>query len=173
MDKRWITMSVCILLIVVSLIVSSRIDLTGRDNLYTYAEAWFHHHPGLTMNFATADEYYNLTFNDTTALNGFTWDGMGNLTCNVAGLYSVDFMACGSGQNNHVYHLGVGINWVVQENVVAHKKMAAGGDITVMAGTGFLRLSSGDVVSLMIRDFGGTGTGLYVHSNLNLIRIGD
>ena len=144
-------------------------NFTGK---MVYAEAWFHDNAGDTITFA-ADRWYNLSFNESTYLNGFTWDGLGNLTCLVSGLYKVSFIACGSGQNNHIYHLAVGLNGEVQVSTSAHKKMAAGDDETDMGGSGFIRLTAGDYVSLMIRDHGGSGAGLYIHSNLNLVRIGD
>ena len=172
-NKCWIIMGVSILLLLSVYIVSSRIDLTGRDNLYTYVEVTWHYHPGLEMNFDVADKYYNLTFNVSLSSGAFTWDGDGNLTCHVAGTYLANFMACGSGQNNHEYQLGIGVNGIVQAKTVAHKKMAAGGDVTVMSGTSIISLNATDVVSLKIRDRGGTGTGLYVHANFNLVRLDD
>jgi len=167
---------ICVLAIFATTSIAvGMIDLTNsyesQPNPY-YAEAWFHDHDGITLTFVS-DVWYNLTYNESTNLNGFTWDGDGNLTCLVSGLYKVAFTACGSGQNNHIYQLAVGLNGVVQVSTSAHKKMAAGGDETDMGSSGFIRLVVGDYVSLMIRDHGGSGTGLYIHSNLNLVRIGD
>lgn len=144
-------------------------NITGNVH---HGEAYFHNHDGDTLTFVS-DIWYNLSFNASKNLNGFTWDGLGNLTCLVSGLYDVGFVACGSGQNNHIYNLAVGINGIVDVNVSAHKKMAAGGDETDMGGSGFIQLTAGDYVSLMIRDHGGSGTGKYIHSNLNLVRIGN
>jgi len=150
-------------------------DLTVTGNIIGnihYAEAWYHNHPGATITFGVQDQFYNLSFNDTV-LNGFTCVDNQNLTCVVAGLYIVNFQASGSGQNNHEYICCVGINDVCQNNTSVHKKLNSGGDIVIMSGTGFVQLSVDDKVTLMMKDWKGTGTGTYHASNLNLVRIGD
>jgi len=144
-------------------------NITGN---YFCAEAYFHYHTGRIMTFVN-DVYYNLTFNATTYMNGFTYDGDANLTCTMPGRYAANFQASGSGQNNKIYYLSVGINGVEQIATAVHKKLTAGGDILTMTGTGFLNLTNGDVVSLMIREVSGGGAGVYYGSNLNLVRIGD
>jgi len=152
--------------------ITGDLNVTGNiiGNIH-YAEAWYHNHPGVTITFGVQDYFYNLSFNDTV-LNGFTCVDDENLTCVVAGLYLVNFQASGSGQNNHEYICCVGINGVCQNNTSVHKKLNSGGDIVIMAGTGFVQLSVGDKVTLMIKDWKGTGTGTYHTSNLNLVRIG-
>ena len=151
-------------------------NLTVTDNItgnIHYAEAYFHDHNGVSIDF-TQDYRYNLTYNATEEANGFTFDGDGNLTCLKAGLYSVNFQASGDGQNNHEYYLGVAVNHEIVDKTEVHKKMAAGGDVTTMVGTGFIRLALNDIVSLQIYDISaGGGISTYFASNLNLIRIGD
>ena len=51
--------------------------------------------------------------------------------------------------------------------------MTAGGDIVTMTGNCLLSLSIDDKIRLATADIGGTGTGNYYSSNLNLIRIGN
>lgn len=150
-------------------------DLIVTENItgnFFYAEAYNHYHPGVAINFVQ-DVYYNLTFNASDDLNGFTFDGDCNLTCNKPGLYSVNFQASGDGVNNHQYYLSVGINGISQNKTEVHKKITAGGDILTMSGTGLIRLANNDYVSLMIVDVTGNGAGNYYGSNLNLVRIGD
>ena len=50
--------------------------------------------------------------------------------------------------------------------------MTAGGDIVTMTGSCIISLESGDNVGLRTADIGGTGTGNYYSSNINLVRIG-
>ena len=106
-------------------------------------------------------------------LNGFTTDGTTRLTAQVAGLYRVNYMGIGDGQNNHKYVTTVRINNVAQNCTESHKKMTAGGDIVTMTGSGFIQLNVNDNVTLTTYDDGDTGLGTYYGMNLNLVRIGD
>jgi len=156
-----------------NLTVGVDLNVTGNIVGNSYCvEAYFHYHTGTTITFVQ-DVLYNLTFNATSFMNGFTYDGEANLTCAMPGRYAVNFHADGSGQNNHVYYLSIGINGFIQHNTAVHKKLNSGGDVIVMAGTGFVNLTNGDVVSLMVRDITGGGAGTYYAANLNLVRIGD
>jgi len=137
-----------------------------------YAEAFYHNHTPTELNFATDGVYYNLTFSNVT-LNGFSNYSDKELTCDIKGLYAVNYMASGDGQNNHDYYTTMGINGIPQLNLESHKKMSAGGDILTMGGTGFVRLEKGENITLMTADIGATGTGNYYSMNLNLVRIGN
>jgi len=143
-------------------------NFTGNQ---IYAEAWYHNHTATEMTFADGVNY-SLYFNNYT-LNGFEQEGIYNLSTQVAGLYSVNYIASGDGQNNHDYYTSVFVEEDNRINCDSHKKMTAGGDIVTMSGTCFIRLEVDDSVSLRVMDEGGTGTGNYYSSNLNLVRIGD
>ena len=138
---------------------------------FYHAEGYYHNHEGTPLDF-DAEAYYYTLFFDGTHLYGFTCTDNQNLTCTVSGTYLVNFQACGSGQNNHEYVLGVAINGEVDYNTEVHKKMSAGGDVTPMSGTGIITLTKGDKVTLKITDASGVGEGYYIGSNLNLVYIG-
>ena len=147
-------------------------NITGNIH---YAEAWYHNHTGEVLSFATQYYYYNVSLDHFDMLNGFE-AGTDKLICKKEGLYDASYHMIGSGQNNHRYVTIIGLNG---QNSTAtlktedHKKMTAGGDLTGMDGQGLLRLSVNDEISLMVKDEGGTGAGVYVGASITLIRIGD
>jgi len=144
--------------------------VTGEFNAGVfYAQAYYKNKSGVTMDFV-AGEYYNLTFSNYD-LKGFTCSDNENLTCNVAGIYLTNYYAVGSGQNNHDYVLVVRVNGVHKLATSIRKKAAAGGDIMTMSGTGIITLSSGDKVTLSVRDYEDSGEGTYYGSDINLVRI--
>jgi len=148
------------------------IDGNYTGNSY-YGEMWYHNHTATELNFAIDGTFYNLTF-DNSDVNGFYFNDTGDyLEALVSGKYKVCYMASGDGQNNHVYFTTVLINGADQDRLESHKKMTAGGDIVTMTGCSFLDISIGDEIKLATADIGGTGTGNYYSSNVNLIRIGD
>jgi len=148
-------------------------NFTGNQ---IYGEMYYHNHTATEINFATQYENYTMWFDEADELNGFsheTESGLGsNLTAQVSGLYSADWFAIGDGQNNHIYVGSIFINGVSEEKCKDHKKMSAGGDITTLDASCFIRLSVGDVVDLKVSDWSGTGTSNYYGGNLNLVRIG-
>jgi len=158
--------------------IAGNLDVT--DNItgnQIYGGMWYHNHTATSLNFAADGTFYTLFMTSATHLNGFTFQGgfnqASNLTAQVAGLYQVTYMAAGDGQNNHKYYTSIFINGVNKDNCEYHHKMAAGGDIITQTGTCLVRVAINDVVDVRTADIGGTGTGNYYSSNLNLIRIGD
>jgi len=152
-------------------------NITGNmtTNQY-YGEMWYHNHTGTTLTFE--DTVWNpLYFTNADMLNGFTFTGgfmeSSNLTAQVGGRYKADYRLSGSGQNNHIYHSIIMINGIEQEKCGDHKKMAAGGDLIPMGHSCFIDLNVGDTIAVAVRDYGGSGTGDYYSSNINLVRIGD
>lgn len=135
----------------------------------TYGEMWYHNHSASSVNFATQYKFYNMSM-EHHKMNGFYNSSANTLNVLFTGEYAVDYHAIGSGQNNHEYVAGVGVNGEILNKTATHKKMAAGGDYVTMSGTGIINLTAGDVVTLMVADFSGTGTGNYLGSNLNLIK---
>ena len=155
-------------------IVNSPFGYDTEDTLEKYyGEMWYHNHTATPLNFVVSNLFYNLTFSESD-VNGFTFNNAGDyLKTLVAGKYLANYMASGSGQNNHVYYTAIFVNGVNQNSSESHKKMTAGGDIVTMTGSGFIDLNVGDRVKLATADIGGTGVGNYYSSNLNLVRIAD
>ena len=94
-----------------------------------------------------------------------------NVTVNNSGVYQINFNSVGSGQNNHEYVLTVAVDGVCQQSMSVKHKLAAGGDHTIMAGSGICYIAGGSNVTLKVKDTSGNGAGVYYHSNLNMHRI--
>ena len=143
-----------------------------------YGGMWYSNYTATELNFAVAGTFYQLYFINSTHLNGFTAEGLepggaSNLTAQFSGVYQVNYMAIGDGQNNHEYHTSVFINGVNQLNCDTQHKLAAGGDVLTQTGVCLIDLEVGDKVSLRTADIGSTGTGNYYGGNLDLVRIGN
>jgi len=156
---------------------AEHINITGNfTGNQIYGGMWYHNHTGTELNFAVDGQYYPLFFVNATNLNGFTFTGGFNvnssLTAQVSGLYKVNYMSIGDGQNNHKYYTNVFIGETEQYNCGNHHKMAAGGDVITQSGSCLINIIAGDVISLRTTDEGSTGTGNYFGGNINLIRIG-
>jgi hypothetical protein len=150
-------------------------NITGNG---IYGGMWYHNNTLTEIDFASDGVYYTLFMMNATNLNGFGAEGIGfglnsNLTAQYAGTYQVSYMATGSGQNNHLYRSSIFVNGVNQELCGNSHKMTAGGDIITQSGICMISLAIGDKVSIRTADIGGTGTGNYYSSNLNLFRVGD
>jgi len=150
-------------------------NFTGNQ---IYGGMWYHNHTATTRSFASADTWYPLYFTDATDLNGFTSEGIAvggvsNLTAQVAGVYRVDYMGIGSGQNNHIYLTNIMVNGIEKPKCGNHHKMAAGGDVITQSGNCIITLAVGDDVGISTQDMGGTSNGEYYGGNLNVVRIGD
>ena len=122
------------------------------------------------------DVWNNVTAFDQTYsgqfLNGFSYS-TSILTANVNGLYKADYSITFSGTANNKYHAAIGVNNIQQLNTETHDKISVATDILSSSGTGFVQLSDGDKVTLMMmnEDSGGDATVFSV--NVNLVRIGD
>ena len=150
--------------------VTNNLNVNGNitGNFYS-AEMWYYNHTPTQLNFAVDGVYYNLNFDESDTY-GFTFnDAEDALIVNYSGHYKACYMASGDGQNNHVYYTTIKINNVNQDPCESHKKMTAGGDIVSMNGCCILNLSVGDKLNIGTADVGGTGTGNYYSSNLNLV----
>ena len=148
-------------------------NFTGNQ---IHGEMWYHNHTATQINFAVQYANYTMWLDNAEELNGFsheTASGVGsNLTAQVGGLYSANWLAGGDGQNNHIYVGSIFVNGIAEDKCEDHKKMSAGEDITSLDGSCHIRLSTGDVLTIEISDWSGTGTGNYYFGNLNLVRIG-
>lgn len=172
-DKRWITMSICIILILLSLIGSSRIDLTGRGGASVCGEIYIFGNEAETV-IHTQSRYHNVTVGVTMGeCSMFSFDGSGNLTVSVAGMYDVSLTGTFHGTNNKEYHLALGVNAVRSVKVHHRIKMAATGDDVSLAASGFVRLVVGDRVNIMVENVDGINNLILHDANLNLIWIGD
>ena len=127
---------------------------------------------GVTIPFDVQNLYYNISLGNFTKMNGFTNNSY-YMTAQVAGNYLVNYMAIGSGQNNHEYHTAVFVDDVVQEFTTSKKKMSAGGDEVTMAGTGIISLNKNSNVTIRTKDTTGTGDGTFYGATLVLNRVGD
>jgi len=161
-----------------SMFIDGDLDVTGNiTGNQIYGGMFYHNHTATQLNFAVDGQFYQLFMPNATHINGFSHEDDSltgsNLTAQVTGLYQASYMASGDGQNNHEYYTSVFVNEVNQDNCEYHHKMASGGDIITQNGVCFIAVSVGDKISLRTADIGGTGTGNYYSSNLNLVRIGD
>ena len=162
------------------LTVLGNIDIGGNINVTgnvtgnrIRGEMSYHNHTATPLDFASDGVYYNLSF-DSSLVNGFTFNNSEDyLEPLYSGIYLTNYMASGSGQNNHIYYTDITVNGVVVDKCESHKKMSAGGDIVTMYGSCHIELSAGDKVKLVTADIGGTGIGNFYSANLNLVRIGD
>jgi len=150
-------------------------NITGNQ---IYGGIHYHNHTGTLLTFGTANRYYYFFMDNADFLNGFTANNIGqgknsSLTAQFAGVYQAVYSAVGDGENNDIYIVGVFVNETQIESCDSHKKLEAGGDILTMNGNCFIKLNVGDNVSLRIENDGGTGTGNYYGSNLNLVRVGN
>jgi len=149
-------------------------NFTGNQ---IYGGMWYHNHTATQLNFAVDGTYYNMFMSNATHLNGFSYQGgfnqLSNLTAQIGGVYKVDYMSSGDGQNNHAYYTSVFINGVNQDNCESHHKMSAGGDIITQSGNCFIELDVSDVVEVKTANIGHSGTGNYYSANLNVVRMGD
>lgn len=138
-----------------------------------YAEVYFRNQSGVTIIFSSANKFYNMTFYHATKINGFTNISNTTLRVDVAGRYLVNYVAIGSGINNHEYVTSVGINGNPQQSTTTRKRMTAGDDITPMNGNGIIDLAADDLVTLMIKDYDSTSEGTQYGMTLTLLRIGN
>ena len=160
------------------LVVEEDLNVVGNfTGNQIYGGMFYHNHTATILTFTTQDVWYPLFFTNGTHLNGFSYVGgfgvSSNLTAQVGGLYSVSYMAIGSGENNEIYLTNILVNGVEENQCGSHKKMSAGGDVITMTGTCFVELSVGDDIALATMNMGNTGDGEYYGGNLNLIRVGD
>ena len=154
-------------------------NITGN---YYYGEMWMYNLTGyVTTAIGTQNVWYNITgFNSTNVetgqeLNGFIYDNANeHLTASINGKYKVSYsVSTGNVGNNEEYIFGIAINGVIQNNTLTHRKIGVGGDVGNTAGTGFIDLSSGDYIQLIVQDKTGTANLLVQSSNINLVRIGN
>jgi len=160
------------------LIVEGDLDVTGNiTGNNHYGGMWYHNHTGTSLNFAVDGTFYQHFFVNSTHNNGFNFEGgfgiPSNLTVQVSGMYQINYMVSGDGQNNHAYFTSVYVNEINKDNCENHHKMSAGGDVITQSGTCLLRLNAGEKLSLRTADIGGTGTGNYYSSNLDVYRVGN
>jgi len=147
-------------------------NITG--NLIHGQIVWFNA-SGTELNFATQGYFYNMTYQTDGGIytNGIVNRTDHSLMVLQDGLYSYDYSAIGSGQNNHIYMSRLAVNGAGYNFTGDLRKMTAGGDIVTMGKQGSISLSSDDEVSVQVADLSDTGTGDYHGMQLDLTRIGD
>lgn len=138
-----------------------------------YGEMWKRNTTGDSLNLATQNIYYNVSTANFT-INGFIshQTGYGTLlSTEFSGLYSVDYHISLVGVSTHTYYCSIGIDGLSQENT--ENEMAMDGGREIISGTGFVKLTPANNVTLMLSDRSGTGSTTIYSSNVNLVRIGD
>lgn len=136
-----------------------------------YAQLCYHNHTPTPISFSEANVFYNMTLTNFT-LNGFT-ESTNSVIAEIDGLYFVTYFVITTGVNNHEYIVSSGVNGITKTCAETHKKLTSGGDILTMSGKGIIRIKKGDVITLMITDYAGTGDGTYYGGNLILMRVDD
>jgi len=128
---------------------------------------------GDLVPFAAQNTFYNFTMTKNFS-NGFHFENGNSLVALVNGSYFVSYRASGSGDANSVYKAGVGINGVVKNCSASFFRTSNSNDVVTMAGSMVIgEIYEGDIITLMIEDTTGTGTGKRYSSQLSLIRMGD
>jgi len=132
-----------------------------------------HTDTGVSFTFTDADVWYNFTYLTCVKNNGFTCDGE-NLTAQISGWYRVEGQATGKGSANHLFHLGVLVNGIFEEDYITegHMRMTNANDIVEMTSSGEVYLEAGDVLKLAIRDSTAGGSGIAYTGQLKAIRVG-
>lgn len=147
-----------------------------------YGEMWFHDDDKLNTTFiASANVWYNVSAlgnggseSDQT-LSGFTFTNTGQtgvLTAQVTGKYSANYCISGIGGINDIYHFSLAVDDDIKLNTENHIKLSAVDEITT-CGTGFLDLSYGEGVTLMLLNTDSSYNFGVNSVNVNLVRIGD
>jgi hypothetical protein len=89
------------------------------------------------------------------------------------GVYTIKYSANGNGENNHKYISAIAINGVIENNTRDLMIVTAVLDNHQMASEEEVRLSAGDIVTLMIKDVTGKGNGIVNQFDLNILRVGN
>lgn len=146
-------------------------NITGNQ---IYGELWYHNDTGSSIPFSASGVYYNITAPTINyTLNGLYHVNGNFLKVALDGRYKVDYDMSGSGTANHNYHGVVLIDGSPQYNTESHFRVGTGTDVITISGSGFVDITTDNLVSLGIEDSTGTGTGTLYGFNLNLIRVGD
>lgn len=141
------------------------------DNFY--AGMYLHNESGLSVNFATQNQWYNFTNVNCGLLNGFICNATtGTLTALYDGIYKVNTMGNGEDGNNQIFEMGVAVNNVIQNNTITSDETASGLR-TSMNGFGRIKLKVGDKVNLQLRDTTGVTTGILYNVNILIDRSGN
>jgi hypothetical protein len=146
-------------------------NITGN---FIYGGIWSHNDSGSVLNIASTETWYNFTGGICTSYNGITCSNTtyNKFTIQISGIYRVQYIGTGSGQNNHVYHAVVMVNGVKQNNTESHM-LSAAGDVHPLSGLGYITLSSGDIVNAAVKDSSGTGDLTIYNTNLIIERVGN
>lgn len=157
-------------------------DLAVQNNFtgnQIYGEMWFHNDTNLNVTaIGSAGVWYNISAlqgsqnTNNQTLNGFSFSN-GSLISQVTGLYQSNYCISGTTGNSNRYHFALAINEVIQLNTEQHSRTTSGGDSREACGTGFISLTEGQYVTLMVLN-DDTANDISINSvNVNLMRIGD
>lgn len=138
-----------------------------------YGGIYYHNDSGGTFPFASEDVFYNFTYGNCGVQNGFICNSTtGTLTAQFDGVYKINYIATGTGVNNHLYHIRVAINDIGQNNTESHGLYGSGTTLT-LTGMGHIRINATQRINLQIEDSSGTGDGTVYNWNFVLERIGN
>lgn len=151
-DKRWIALSICSILVLLSLIVSSRIDLTGQDYPTVYAEL----SDNTDQTFAIAGNDYAVNFSTNDEIDNIVHvEGEFNITIAYDGVYQFiaqpQVMAgAGDAGDFHMWYqkdTGGGFADIANSNVELTLDSL---DEDVIPLSAVMRLDAGDVIRIMV-----------------------
>ena len=167
--------------------LQSNVNSTNDLNVYgnftgnqIYGEMYFHNDSDLnTTIISSADTWYNVSALggsqglSNKVLNGISYLGgdTGRLISIIPGRFKADYCISGTTGNSNRYHFALAINNVIQLNTEQHTKATIPGDTRQVCGTGFISMSTGQHLSLMVLN-DVTGNNFDFNSvNVNLVRI--
>jgi hypothetical protein len=157
--------------------ITTNLDVTNNfTGNQIYGEMHFHNDSTGNVTVLTEDLWGNVTafgqgYNGQF-LNGFSFGNEFVLTAQVAGLYDIGYHISFSGTANNKYHAAVGVNGEIQFNTESHDRISNAADILHTSGTGYIRLTVGDEVTLMQMNEDSSGDATVLSTNVNLERIG-
>jgi len=145
---------------------------TGVSTLNSYYGEMYTYDSTTATTFAASDVYYNITVDMAVGeLNGFTYSS-GVLTVPETGVYRCGFSDSFSGGNNIEFHAAIGINGVRSQMCHIQRKLGAGGDVGVAAGSCVLSLTAGDDLTLMMENVDDTTNPTVHDANVNCVWVG-
>lgn len=149
------------------------IDL-GFDTV-AYGQLWFHNDTNfLIINVTDTVTFFNLTNLERGFIKNFNIsDDNSSLIVLIPGIYEVIGFISFSDGNNQQFDLSALINGIETDEVQAHRKLGAGGDVGLQGSEGLLNLSIGDHISLALQHQGGASVTVNVETASLVIELID
>ena len=138
-----------------------------------YGDMAIHAHPELEIVIGFQGVYTNITGMNFSMTNGVQAIDNRSLIPDVSGVYKVDYSVSFSGGANVEYDFVIAVNEEVQHMTHSHRKTGTATDIGTTAGTGFISVSSGNIVNLQVLNEDNNANINVFSANFNMFRIGD